>query len=165
MWSSDVPAPAGLWVDGQTTLCCSISLDLRNQGARPVRHFAGSYNLSCSGISSGWVGITWTACLSSLTFLYILTAFCLSKLSLLFLTRALKCGALVLQLPSPPTDEEGGFIFIHHEDVRLSQKADEVYTQLIKLLKDQHEVTVLSLQKMFLFYLSFNISRILLLVL
>ncbi|XP_052521687.1 coiled-coil and C2 domain-containing protein 1B [Tympanuchus pallidicinctus] len=52
-----------------------------------------------------------------------------------------KCGKLVdiSKLPSPPTDEEGGFIFIHHEDVRLSQKADEVYTQLIKLLKDQHE--------------------------
>ncbi|OXB54734.1 hypothetical protein ASZ78_011052 [Callipepla squamata] len=52
-----------------------------------------------------------------------------------------KCGKLVdiSKLPSPPTDEEGGFIFIHHEDVRLSQKADEVYSQLIKLLKDQHE--------------------------
>ncbi|XP_010714422.1 coiled-coil and C2 domain-containing protein 1B [Meleagris gallopavo] len=52
-----------------------------------------------------------------------------------------KCGKLVdiSKLPSPPTDEEGDFIFIHHEDVRLSQKADEVYTQLIKLLKDQHE--------------------------
>ncbi|NXW51904.1 C2D1B protein, partial [Nyctiprogne leucopyga] len=52
-----------------------------------------------------------------------------------------KCGKLVdiSKLPSPPTDDEGDFIFIHHEDVRLSQKADEVYTQLIKLLKDQHE--------------------------
>lgn len=83
----------------------------------------------------------------------------------LFLTRALKCGGFVLQLPSPPTDEEGGFIFIHHEDVRLSQKADEVYTQLIKLLKDQHEVTVLSLQKMCSFYLSYNVPRILLILL
>ncbi|NXC45214.1 C2D1B protein, partial [Penelope pileata] len=45
----------------------------------------------------------------------------------------------ISKLPSPPTDEEGDFIFIHHEDVRLSQKADEVYTQLIKLLKDQYE--------------------------
>lgn len=43
------------------------------------------------------------------------------------------------KLPSPPTDEEGDFIFIHHEDVRLSQKADEVYAQLVKLLKDQKE--------------------------
>ncbi|NWX81657.1 C2D1B protein, partial [Nothoprocta pentlandii] len=52
-----------------------------------------------------------------------------------------KCGKPVdiSKLPSPPTDDEGDFIFIHHEDIRLSQKADEVYTQLIKLLKDQHE--------------------------
>lgn len=49
----------------------------------------------------------------------------------------------MLQLPSPPTDDEGDFIFVHHEDVRLSQKADEVYAQLVKLLKDQHEVTIL----------------------
>ncbi|XP_026507625.1 coiled-coil and C2 domain-containing protein 1B isoform X3 [Terrapene carolina triunguis] len=45
----------------------------------------------------------------------------------------------ISKLPSPPTDEESDFIFIHHEDVKLSQKAEEVYTQLIKLLKDQHE--------------------------
>ncbi|NXK44928.1 C2D1B protein, partial [Chauna torquata] len=52
-----------------------------------------------------------------------------------------KCGKPVdiSKLPSPPTDDEGDFIFIHHEDVRLSQKAEEVYTQLIKLLQDQHE--------------------------
>ncbi|NXT26880.1 C2D1B protein, partial [Syrrhaptes paradoxus] len=52
-----------------------------------------------------------------------------------------KCGKPVdiSKLPSPPTDDEGDFIFVHHEDVRLSQKADEVYAQLIKLLKDQHE--------------------------
>ncbi|NXF53430.1 C2D1B protein, partial [Oceanites oceanicus] len=52
-----------------------------------------------------------------------------------------KCGKPVdiSKLPSPPTDDEGDFIFIHHEDVRLSQKADEVYAQLVKLLKDQHE--------------------------
>ncbi|NXC79992.1 C2D1B protein, partial [Cercotrichas coryphoeus] len=45
----------------------------------------------------------------------------------------------ISKLPSPPTDDEGDFIFVHHEDVRLSQKADEVYAQLVKLLKDQHE--------------------------
>ncbi|XP_067391638.1 coiled-coil and C2 domain-containing protein 1B isoform X2 [Emydura macquarii macquarii] len=45
----------------------------------------------------------------------------------------------ISKLPSPLTDDESDFIFIHHEDVRLSQKAEEVYTQLIKLLKDQHE--------------------------
>ncbi|XP_053169623.1 coiled-coil and C2 domain-containing protein 1B [Hemicordylus capensis] len=52
-----------------------------------------------------------------------------------------KNGKLVdiSKLPSPPTDDEGDFIFIHHEDVRLSEKAEEVYVQLIKLLKDQHE--------------------------
>ncbi|KAM4654837.1 coiled-coil and C2 domain-containing protein 1B [Amazona ochrocephala] len=52
-----------------------------------------------------------------------------------------KCGKPVdiSKLPSPPTDDEGDFIFIHHEDVRLSQKAGEVYAQLIKLLKDQYE--------------------------
>ncbi|KAM6305625.1 coiled-coil and C2 domain-containing protein 1B [Aegotheles albertisi] len=52
-----------------------------------------------------------------------------------------KCGKPVdiSKLPSPPTDDEGDFIFIYHEDVSLSQKADEVYAQLIKLLKDQHE--------------------------
>ncbi|XP_062994888.1 coiled-coil and C2 domain-containing protein 1B [Elgaria multicarinata webbii] len=48
----------------------------------------------------------------------------------------------ISKLPSPPTDDEGDFIFIHHEDVRLSQKAEEVYTQLIKLLRDQHEKCV-----------------------
>lgn len=45
----------------------------------------------------------------------------------------------ISKLPSPPTDDEGDFIFVHHEDVRLSQKADEVYAQLVKLLRDQHE--------------------------
>ncbi|XP_070601973.1 coiled-coil and C2 domain-containing protein 1B [Erythrolamprus reginae] len=52
-----------------------------------------------------------------------------------------KNGKLVdiSKLPSPPTDDEGDFIFIHHEDVRLSQKVEEVYIQLINLLKDQHE--------------------------
>lgn len=55
----------------------------------------------------------------------------------------------MLQLPSPPTDDEGDFIFVHHEDVRLSQKADEVYAQLVKLLKDQHEVTILYVLEMF----------------
>ncbi|NXU74786.1 C2D1B protein, partial [Oreotrochilus melanogaster] len=52
-----------------------------------------------------------------------------------------KSGKLVdiSKLPSPPTDDEADFIFIHHEDVRLSQKADEVYAQLVKLLRDQHE--------------------------
>ncbi|XP_038268993.1 coiled-coil and C2 domain-containing protein 1B isoform X1 [Dermochelys coriacea] len=45
----------------------------------------------------------------------------------------------ISKLPSPLTDDESDFIFIHHEDVKLSQKVEEVYTKLIKLLKDQHE--------------------------
>ncbi|KAJ7332723.1 hypothetical protein JRQ81_014903 [Phrynocephalus forsythii] len=48
----------------------------------------------------------------------------------------------ISKLPSPPTDDEGDFIFIHHEDVRLSQKAEEVYVQLMKLLGDQYEKCV-----------------------
>lgn len=44
------------------------------------------------------------------------------------------------QVPSPLTDEEGDFILIHHEDLRLSQKAEEVYAQLQKMLLEQHEV-------------------------
>lgn len=47
------------------------------------------------------------------------------------------------QVPSPLTDEEGDFILIHHEDLRLSQKAEEVYAQLQKMLLEQHEVSEL----------------------
>lgn len=72
-----------------------------------------------------------------------------------FPVRALKYGVLVLQLPSPPTDDEGDFIFIHHDDVRLSQKADEVYAQLIKLLKDQHEVAILFFLETFGVFVTF----------
>lgn len=45
------------------------------------------------------------------------------------------------QVPSPLTDEEGDFILIHHEELRLSQKAEEVYAQLQKILLEQHEVS------------------------
>ena len=48
---------------------------------------------------------------------------------------------MVWQVPSPLTDEEGDFILIHHEDLRLSQKAEEVYVQLQKILLEQHEVS------------------------
>lgn len=44
-------------------------------------------------------------------------------------------------MPSPLTDEEGDFILIHHEDLRLSQKTEEVYAQLQKMLLEQHEVS------------------------
>lgn len=47
------------------------------------------------------------------------------------------------KVPSPLTDEEGDFIFIHHEDLRLSQKAEEVYAQLQKMLLEQHEKCLL----------------------
>nr|XP_020023112.1 coiled-coil and C2 domain-containing protein 1B isoform X2 [Castor canadensis] len=47
------------------------------------------------------------------------------------------------KVPSPLTDEEGDFIFIHHEDLRLSQKAEEVYVQLQKMLLEQYEKCLL----------------------
>ncbi|XP_038413947.1 coiled-coil and C2 domain-containing protein 1B isoform X1 [Canis lupus familiaris] len=47
------------------------------------------------------------------------------------------------KVPSPLTDEEGDFILIHHEDLRLSQKTEEVYAQLQKMLLEQHEKCVL----------------------
>lgn len=50
-----------------------------------------------------------------------------------------------VQVPSPLTDDEGDFILIHHEDLQLSQKADEVYAQLQKMLLEQHEVSILPL--------------------
>ncbi|XP_014649299.1 PREDICTED: coiled-coil and C2 domain-containing protein 1B [Ceratotherium simum simum] len=47
------------------------------------------------------------------------------------------------KVPSPLTDEEGDFILIHHEDLRLSQKAEEVYAQLQKMLLEQYEKCLL----------------------
>ncbi|KAM7100082.1 coiled-coil and C2 domain-containing protein 1B isoform 1-T2 [Molossus nigricans] len=47
------------------------------------------------------------------------------------------------KVPSPLTDEEGDFILIHHEDLRLSQKAEEVYVHLQKMLLEQHEKCLL----------------------
>ncbi|XP_075802971.1 coiled-coil and C2 domain-containing protein 1B isoform X2 [Microtus pennsylvanicus] len=47
------------------------------------------------------------------------------------------------KMPSPLTNEEGDFILIHHEDLRLSQKAEEVYAQLQKILLEQHEKCLL----------------------
>ncbi|XP_037354027.1 coiled-coil and C2 domain-containing protein 1B isoform X2 [Talpa occidentalis] len=47
------------------------------------------------------------------------------------------------KVPSPLTDEEGDFILIHHEDLRLSQKAEEVYAHLQKMLLEQHEKCLL----------------------
>ncbi|KAL0604350.1 Coiled-coil and C2 domain-containing protein 1B [Plecturocebus cupreus] len=47
------------------------------------------------------------------------------------------------KVPSPLTDEEGDFILIHHEDLRLSQKSEEVYAQLQKMLLEQQEKCLL----------------------
>lgn len=45
----------------------------------------------------------------------------------------------VSKVPSPPGDEDEDFILVHHSDVQISEKAEHVYTQLTKLLKEQHE--------------------------
>lgn len=45
----------------------------------------------------------------------------------------------ISQVPSPPGDEEDDFIMVHHSDVQLSEKSEEVYTQLAKILKEQYE--------------------------
>ncbi|XP_064194188.1 coiled-coil and C2 domain-containing protein 1B isoform X2 [Anguilla rostrata] len=45
----------------------------------------------------------------------------------------------ISKVPSPPGDEDEDFIMVHHSDVQLSEKAEEVYTQLAKLLKEQYE--------------------------
>ncbi|XP_051943828.1 coiled-coil and C2 domain-containing protein 1B isoform X2 [Hippocampus zosterae] len=45
----------------------------------------------------------------------------------------------VSSVPSPPGDEEEDFVLVHHSDVGLSEKAEQLYSQLIKILKEQHE--------------------------
>ncbi|KAI7810192.1 putative coiled-coil and C2 domain-containing protein 1B, partial [Triplophysa rosa] len=45
----------------------------------------------------------------------------------------------ISKVPSPPGDEDEDFILVHHCDVQISEKAEQVYTQLTKLLKEQHE--------------------------
>ncbi|KAG7220920.1 hypothetical protein INR49_017770, partial [Caranx melampygus] len=42
-------------------------------------------------------------------------------------------------VPSPPGDEDEDFIMVHHSDVQISEKAEQVYTQLAKILKEQYE--------------------------
>uniref|UniRef100_A0A1A7WHU5 Coiled-coil and C2 domain-containing protein 1B n=1 Tax=Iconisemion striatum TaxID=60296 RepID=A0A1A7WHU5_9TELE len=42
-------------------------------------------------------------------------------------------------LPSPPGDEEDDFILVHHSEVQVSEKAEQVYTQLANILKQQRE--------------------------
>nr|XP_029507305.1 coiled-coil and C2 domain-containing protein 1B isoform X4 [Oncorhynchus nerka] len=45
----------------------------------------------------------------------------------------------ISKVPSPPGDEDEDFILVHHSEVQISEKADEVYTQLAKMLKEQYE--------------------------
>ncbi|KAK6484288.1 coiled-coil and C2 domain-containing protein 1B-like [Huso huso] len=48
----------------------------------------------------------------------------------------------ISKVPSPPGDEEDDFILVHHSDVQISQKAEDVYMQLAKILKEQCEKCV-----------------------
>ncbi|KAJ3595526.1 hypothetical protein NHX12_004829 [Muraenolepis orangiensis] len=45
----------------------------------------------------------------------------------------------ISKVPSPPGDEDEDFILVHHSDVQLSEKAEAVYTQLVKILKEQRQ--------------------------
>ncbi|XP_053738784.1 coiled-coil and C2 domain-containing protein 1B [Synchiropus splendidus] len=45
----------------------------------------------------------------------------------------------ITTLPSPPGEEEDEFIMVHHNDVQVSEKAEQVYSRLAKILKEQHE--------------------------
>ncbi|KAK2895939.1 coiled-coil and C2 domain-containing protein 1B isoform X1 [Channa argus] len=42
-------------------------------------------------------------------------------------------------VPSPPGDEDEDFILVHHRDVQISDKEEQVYVQLAKILKEQYE--------------------------
>ncbi|XP_034743997.1 coiled-coil and C2 domain-containing protein 1B isoform X2 [Etheostoma cragini] len=54
---------------------------------------------------------------------------------------AARCGKTVdiSTVPSPPGDEDDDFILVHHSDVQISEKAEQLYTQLAKILKEQYE--------------------------
>ncbi|KAK3534825.1 hypothetical protein QTP86_026432 [Hemibagrus guttatus] len=43
------------------------------------------------------------------------------------------------KVPSPPADEDEDFIVVHHSEVETSERAEEVYTQLSTMLKEQYE--------------------------
>ncbi|KAJ8375223.1 hypothetical protein SKAU_G00058030 [Synaphobranchus kaupii] len=45
-------------------------------------------------------------------------------------------------VPSPPADEDDDFVVINHIDVQISQRTDQVYSQLSVLLKEQYEKCV-----------------------
>ncbi|XP_027693825.1 coiled-coil and C2 domain-containing protein 1B [Vombatus ursinus] len=54
-----------------------------------------------------------------------------------------RVGSSGTKVSSPLTDEDGGFVLIRPEDVGLSQKAEEVYVQLHKMLQEQQEKCLL----------------------
>ncbi|XP_061775610.1 coiled-coil and C2 domain-containing protein 1B-like isoform X1 [Nerophis ophidion] len=45
----------------------------------------------------------------------------------------------VSTVPSPPGDEDEDFVLVHHCDVNLSEKTEQIYVQLAKILKEQRE--------------------------
>ncbi|XP_077371742.1 coiled-coil and C2 domain-containing protein 1B [Festucalex cinctus] len=45
----------------------------------------------------------------------------------------------VSTVPSPPGDEDEDFVLVHHSDVGISEKAEQLYAQLAKILKEQRE--------------------------
>uniref|UniRef100_A0A8C4TDV0 Coiled-coil and C2 domain-containing protein 1B n=1 Tax=Erpetoichthys calabaricus TaxID=27687 RepID=A0A8C4TDV0_ERPCA len=57
---------------------------------------------------------------------------------------ALKAGKSVdiSKLPSPVEEDEDSFIIVSHSDVQKSEKSEEIYTQLLKMLKEQYEKCV-----------------------
>ncbi|XP_061694611.1 coiled-coil and C2 domain-containing protein 1B [Syngnathoides biaculeatus] len=57
------------------------------------------------------------------------------------MTEAARSGKSVdiSTVPSPPGDEDEDFVLVHHSDVGLSEKAEQLYAQLIKILKEQRE--------------------------
>ncbi|XP_020843432.1 coiled-coil and C2 domain-containing protein 1B isoform X2 [Phascolarctos cinereus] len=54
-----------------------------------------------------------------------------------------RVGSSGTKVSSPLTDEDGGFVLIRREEVGLSQKAEEVYAQLHKMLQEQQEKCLL----------------------
>ncbi|XP_061550862.1 coiled-coil and C2 domain-containing protein 1B isoform X1 [Phycodurus eques] len=57
------------------------------------------------------------------------------------MTEAARSGKAVdiSTVPSPPGDEDDDFVLVHHSDVGLSEKAEQLYAQLAKILKEQRE--------------------------
>eukprot|EP00062_Callorhinchus_milii_P014584 gi/632963909/ref/XP_007898141.1/ PREDICTED: coiled-coil and C2 domain-containing protein 1B [Callorhinchus milii] len=45
----------------------------------------------------------------------------------------------ISKVPSPPDDDEDDFIMVYHKDVKVSSNFEEVYTNLMKLLREQYQ--------------------------